>query len=311
MRIKDKFLIENARSKSIVDHEEGDTPFVSNGTDNKEVIGFVKPLEREKVFTRKGICISSFCEVSVHTPPFIPRGNGGSGLIVLIPKEEMTEEQLYLYATQIKLQGWRFSFSRMVISQRVEDLPVVDTKLNFSLRDSIKIQMPKEAEKRKITANNNLKLIPLIDLCNIERKNAKPEDNMDKNGKVPYVTTSSKNNGVSEYVDEKPNTKGKSLTVALNGSCGQTFFQLDDFITSGDNAVLTLKGNYNPYVLFYIGFQIYMQRWGFNYYRKLSEVRLKKFKIPMPIDQNGKYDIDYIEKIIKNCYGFETVKKYL
>lgn len=82
-------------------------------------------------------------------------------------------------------------------------------------------------------------------------------------------------------------------------------FQFDDFITSGDN-ILDLIGEYNPYLLFYIGFQIYRQKWGFNYYRKLSEKRLRgKFMIPMPLNNSGNYDINYIEKLIKNSYGFE------
>lgn len=310
MKIEDKFLIENAKSLSIDDHEEGAVPFISNGTDNKGVIGFVKPIGKEKVFLEKGICVSSFCEVSVHTPPFLPRGNGGSGLIVLIPKEEMTEEELYLYATQIKLQSWRFSFSRMVINQRIRNLPIVNKNFKFSLDKSVKTKIPKETKKVKNIINNNIQLIPLVELCNIERKSAKPEDEMDKNGRTPYVTTSSKNNGVSEFVNEKPNSKGKCLTVALNGSCGETFFQFDDFITSGDNATLTIKGKYNPYLLLYVGFNIYKQKWGFNYYRKLSESRLRKIFIPMPMRGN-QYDLNYIEKLVKNCYGFGIIKKYL
>lgn len=311
MKIIDKFFIENARSKSIADHEEGSIPFVSNGTDNKGVIGFIKPLDKEKVFEQKAICVSSFCEISVHNPPFLPRGNGGSGLVVLVPREKMTDEQLYLYATQIQLQKWRFSFSRMVIAQRIKDLPIKEIEFTFSVGKTVSKLMPDESNKIKIKASRRIKLIPLIKLCKIERRVAIPENQMEKNGKVPYVTTSSKNLGVSEFVSEKPNSKGKCLSVALNGSCGETFFQFDDFITSGDNAVLTLIEKYNPYLLFYIGLQIYKQKWGFNYYRKLSEKRLRKFVIPMPFNKKGDYDLEFIEGLVKNCYGFEKIKKYL
>lgn len=74
MKISDKFFIENAKSKSITDHEDGNVPFVSNGTDNDGVIGFVETyLKKKKVFKEKAICISSFCEVSVHNPPFFTK----------------------------------------------------------------------------------------------------------------------------------------------------------------------------------------------------------------------------------------------
>ena len=130
-------------------------------------------------------------------------------------------------------------------------------------------------------------------------------------GKIPYVTTSSKNNGVSGYYDEKPNFKGKCLTVALNGSVGETFFQFDDFITSGDNAVLTLKGKYNPYLLFYVGMLVKKYSWRYSYVYKLTIARLKKMQIPVPFKNTKDIDSDYIKKIVENSYGFDKLKKYL
>ncbi|PIZ78999.1 hypothetical protein COY00_04515 [Candidatus Pacearchaeota archaeon CG_4_10_14_0_2_um_filter_35_33] len=81
------------------------------------------------------------------------------------------------------------------------------------------------------------------DLCNIDKKTTIPQNAMNPNGNVPYVTTSSMNNGVSQFADEEPNFEGKCLSVAMNGSVGEVFFQIDNFITSGDNAVLTIKGD--------------------------------------------------------------------
>jgi len=31
----------------------------------------------------------------------------------------------------------------------------------------------------------------------------------------------------------------------------------------------------------------------------------------MSINDKGKYDLEYIEKLVKNCYGYEELKKYL
>ena len=66
---------------------------------------------------------------------------------------------------------------------------------------------------------------------------------MNPNGNVPYLTTISMNNGVSQFADEEPNFEGKCSSVAMNGNVGEVFFQIDNFITSGDNAVLTIKGD--------------------------------------------------------------------
>jgi hypothetical protein len=223
----------------------------------------------------------------------------------------MSLEQLYQVAFQIRKFKWRFCYGRKITPHRLNKEKIKIEKLKISYKKYQKKLMPKKQIEIKIIENNKIKLVSLPDLCNIERRSAIPQNAMDLNGKIPYVTTSSKDNGVSEFVNEEPNAKGKCLSVALNGSCGQTFFQTDDFITSGDNAILTLKGEYNPFLLFYIGFQVYKQRWGFNYYRKLSEGRLRKFNIPMPLNEKGDYDLEYIEKLVKNCYGYKELNKYL
>lgn len=146
-------------------------------------------------------------------------------------------------------------------------------------------------------------------LCLVEKKTALPQNALEI-GETAYVTTSSLNNGVSNFVDAEPNFQGKCLTVALNGSVGETFFQFDYFLTSGDNAVLVLRGEYDPYLLFYIAVMIRNHQWRYNYYRKLNLLKLKKMTIPMPW-KNGSIDTDYIKNIVENSYGFEELKKYL
>jgi len=271
--------------------------------------------------------VYSFCDLTpFYKAPFIsvPRtGSIGqafvqeydccvsSDALVLIPKIKMSLESLYQIAYQIRKFKWKFSYGRKITPDRLKKENVKIESYDISYKRYQEKLMPVEDKKIHVTENNNIKLVSIVELCNIERRTALPQNVMDLNGNIPYVTTSSKDNGISNFVNEEPNSKGKCLTVALNGSCGQTFFQFNDFITSGDNAILTLKQKYNPYLLLYIGFQIYRQRWGFNYYRKLSDKRLKKFMIPMPMNNKNEYDIDYIEKLIKNCYGFKKLEPCL
>lgn len=174
----------------------------------------------------------------------------------------------------------------------------------------VKELTPKEKAKQKIQENKNIQIMRVKDLCNIDKKTAIPQNAMNLNGNVPYVTTTSMNNGVSQFADEEPNFEGKCLSVAMNGSVGEVFFQIDDFITSGDNAVLTIKNGYNPYLLLFIGTLIRNHQWRYNYYRKMSLDKLKNLELPIPM-KNEKIDLDYIEKIVKNSYGFEEVKQHL
>jgi len=188
----------------------------------------------------------------------------------------MTEEELYFYTAQINMMKWKFSFSRMLIGRRIQNLEIVTYKdMKIKIKEKLNELIPKEKSKQKIQENQNIKIMRVKDLCEIKKKTAIPQNAMNLNGKIPYVTTSSMNNGVSQFVDEEPNSKSKSLSVAMNGSVGEVFFQIDDFITSGDNAVLTLKDKYNPYLMYYIGILIRNHKWRYNYYRKMSLDKLK------------------------------------
>lgn len=97
--------------------------FISNGKLNNGIVGYVTPLESDRVFEEKGICISAFCEATIQNPPFLPRGNGGSGLIVLTPLKPMNEELLTFYAAYInKYCNWMFSYGRMVTMERLKKI---------------------------------------------------------------------------------------------------------------------------------------------------------------------------------------------
>jgi hypothetical protein len=288
------------------DIEKGNTILIASGGEDNGVYGFLN--------------ITSFYKAPFITVPrtgtigmaFVQTYDCcvNNDVMVLLPKTKLSLEELYQVAYQIRLTKWKYAYGRKITPKRLNKEKIKIEKSDINYNEYVKNLMPKEPKKVKIQENRKIKLVQLINLCRIERRNALPENQLET-GNVPYVTTSSKNNGVSEFVNEKPNSKGKCITVALNGSVGEVFFQTDDFITGGDNAILTLSNGYNPYLLLYIGYQIHNQKWGFNYYRKLSEERLKKFMIPVPINEKGDYDLEYIEKIIKNCYGYNELKKYL
>lgn len=146
-------------------------------------------------------------------------------------------------------------------------------------------------------------------LCIIEKQTADPQNALEQ-GETPYVTTSSLNNGVSGFFDIEPNSNSKCLTVALNGSVGEVFFQFEDFVTSSDNAILRLQGEYNPFLLYYIAYAIKKHQWRYNYYRKLTTTKLKKLLIPIPCE-NNQIALHYIESVVRNSYGFCDIQQFL
>ncbi len=300
-------------SKSFLEGENGNIPLISSKGDENGVYNFYN--------------IKSYYKAPFITVPRV--GTIGQAFVqdkdccvdnncmVLLPKENIDTEKLYQIAYQIRLNKWKYKYGRQITPKRIkaQEIKLIESKINYET--FVKKNTPKKNKKQKIKENKNIKLIPVIylkdnqenGLCELNKKTALPQNQLE-DGNTPYVTTSSKNNGVSGYYDEDPNFKGKCLTVALNGSVGETFFQFDDFITSGDNAVLTLKNEYNPYLLFYISVMIKNHQWRYNYYRKLNLTKLKKMKIPMPFNKKNKLDLEYIKNVIANSYGFKEISEY-
>ncbi len=237
--------------------------------------------------------------------------------LVLIPKKNIALDKLHQITYQIRLNKWRYKYGRQITPKRLENQVIKLIDSSVDCKKFIKKITPKKIKKAKIKESTSIKPVPLIyihkkqenGLCYLNKKTALPQNQLDK-GITPYVTTSSFDNGVTGFFDLESNFEGKCLTVALNGSVGEVFFQFDDFITSGDNAVLTLQKEYNPSLLFYISVMIKNHQWRYNYYKKLNLGKLNKMKIPMPFKGDG-IDFGYIEKIVSNSYGFDELKEFL
>lgn len=315
MKLNQIFRIENAKSGSFSNYGEGEVAFITNGDYEASILGYITPFDSDKVFNEKAICLSSFGEATIPPIPFVARGNGGSGLLVLLPLNNMSDEELYSYASQLNLLKWKFNFSRMAIEKRIENLELFEYQTKLNIEDRKKSLLPKKKRKEKLEILADMIELPLIfdknnnGLCLATKQSALPKNSLEV-GETPYVTTSSLNNGISGFFDIEPNSESKCLTVALNGSVGEVFFQFEDFVTSGDNVVLQIKDGYNPYLLFYIATMIKNHQWRYNYYRKLTMAKLKKLLIPVPCI-NNQIALGYIEKVVKNSYGFKEIKKFL
>ena len=54
-------------------------------------------------------------------------------------------------------------------------------------------------------------------------------------GAVPYIASSSENNGVTGMVDSLPSQISNTLKIARNGSVGSTFYQPKEYCASPDD----------------------------------------------------------------------------
>jgi len=123
--ITDIFHVISARSKGFDQYDKGSVPFISNGMMKMGLVGFVEPHEKDKVIKADSISVTAFCDATIQNAPFLPRGNGGSGLVILTPKEKMSRQEMIFHAAYInRVFRWRFSYGRMVTKDRIKKLMI-------------------------------------------------------------------------------------------------------------------------------------------------------------------------------------------
>ena len=105
---------------------------------------------------------------------------------------------------------------------------------------------------------------------------------IDNPGKIPYITTTSENNGIECYVDYPPQYDGDVITVSKDGGNGDAFLQKLPFCGNEKVMVLTPKRNLSDLELFYYVSVIKYNKFIFGYGRKCSVARLGEIYIPSP-----------------------------
>ena len=124
------FDVLNGRSSGEKNYIEGSIPYISSGDLTNSIIRLVDSEENE-VFEGGAITVTAFGQAYVQPWSFMARGNGGSSVRVLIPKYEMSFNDLVWFASQINVQRWRFFYGRMAIKSRLIRLDVMSPPLKL------------------------------------------------------------------------------------------------------------------------------------------------------------------------------------
>jgi len=119
---------------------------------------------------------------------------------------------------------------------------------------------------------------------------------------IPFLGRSAVNNGIVAVVKERENyvNEGNVITIALDGSTGSTFYQYHAF-SSGQNIwILKHKSQYleemTPIVALFLITSIRKAVKGYTWNLSLTKTRLKNIKIYLPLNKDGKVDIEYINR---------------
>lgn len=124
-------------------------------------------------------------------------------------------------------------------------------------------------------------------------------------GEYPYVTTQTTNNGQAGYFSQY--TEEGNVLVVDSAVAGFCTYQKNKFTASDHVEKLRPKCKFNRYIALFLTLQINNNNFSkFSYGYKASQVRLRRSKIMLPVNEAGEPDFECMEKYIRNL---EKVKK--
>ncbi len=218
----------------------------------------------------------------------------GYHIFALRPKNEMSLEEKLWWANCIEANRYRYNFGRQA-NRSLADLVLPDEPAPWVAEAAAptfeRVRSEQRAAERPTTGWRLYLIGDFFELYrgrNVLKRNMRP-------GPTAYVSASALNNGVSAWSDEEPDFPGGQITVCSNGSVGQSFFQPDPFIASGDVTILVPKFEMNEALGLFLCTVISAERYRFNYGRKWVTSRMRDSAIHLPAKDDGTPDWQLME----------------
>lgn len=277
--------------------------FVSRTSKNNGVAAKVSRIEGLKPNPAGSISVAgggSVMESFLQPEPYY----SGRDLYYLVPKKDMSDVQKLFYCACLRSNKYRFNYGRQA-NRTLREISVPDlseipewvAKADVGLFDGADVPAhPKEWINLNPSTWQAFKLSALFHL----RKGKRLTKAQMLPGNVPFIGAIDSNNGVSNYVGQKPLHKGNTITVSYNGSVAEAFYQPVDFCATDDVNVLYPRFELNAARALFVATIIRQEKYRFNYGRKWHLERMGQSTIKLPVDGSGKPDWDFMELYINS-----------
>ena len=304
MKIKDLFdykygvnleLI-NCQETSIKDNNS--VNFVARTSVNNGVTARVKIIDGlapQKAGTLTLAVSGSVLSCFVQTEDYY----SGRDLYVLTPKSRLTLEQKLFYAMCINKNAYRYSYGRAANKTFPDiDIPELDECNKIIQNNKIKKINTRNKVSNFSLNTEEWKEFKLGDLFKLVNGIKYPSYDREL-GNLPLVSTTSFNNGISDYIDDRCEKYNNILTVAYSGSVGATFYQEKTVFVGETVFALIPKFEMNKYIAMFLCTILNHHNFKYTYGRKIIGTRYVDdiLKLPAKDDQP---DWQFMENYVKS-----------
>jgi hypothetical protein len=244
----------------------------------------------------------------------------GSTTITACYNEHLNSTNAIFLVTILDLERFRYSFGRKYKTTAIQNtevkLPVKNNEIDWKtiedyIRNTLIPKLPQKAKSIWLnqyeTSPLNSKKLNLTDrkweyfiigkLFDCNRTSSAVFQTLQE-GNTPFVTRSAENNGVSAYVDAENCEISNNNCITIGGEGIFAFYQPQYFAT-GTNIVTLRHEKLNSFNAMFLCTILNMETYRYNYGHARSFNRIKKERIKLPIDDEGKPDWLFMENYIK------------
>ena len=277
--------------------------FVSRTDKNNGVSAFVKKMDSVAPNPANSISVAgggSVLATFFHQEEYY----SGRDIYILIPKINFSISEMLFYAFCIRKNKYRYNYGRQA-NKTLKDIlvpeKIPETWSNLKIEDLNTLnKAPIINNKTKGMDLDNWCWFNLVDIFDVSASRDKLSDELTEGGNTPYITSSAINNGVTSFFEEPPTNKAGTITANRGGSVGYFFYQPVDYLaTPVDVRILTPKFKINTYIGLFLKTILQLEKYRYNFSRKMGTDRLNQFKIRLP-SKKGSPDFEFMENYIKS-----------
>ena len=317
-RIYDIFNYSRGKRQTENSRIKGNIPYYSASQDNNGLTDFIS----NPTFTinTNAIIYSTFGDAY-----YVEKFFSTSDEITILVNPILNKYNALFICSCINQNKSKYSFGRKAFSNKIsKDKIMLPTKQNNNNKPDYKFMELYIKEKynlkenkyysylnktidslkyKKISSLNKKewKEFFLIDLFPTIQRGKRLTKNNQITGNTPYISSTSLNNGVNNYIsnDKEVRLFSNCLTIANSGSVGASFYHSFEFVAS-DHVTHLKNTNMNKYIYLFIATLTSRLSEKYNFNREINDKRISNEKIMLPINNKNKPDYKYMEQYMIN-----------
>ena len=318
-KITDIFFVKNTNcvlSRDITP-DSGVYPYVTASSVNNGVSTYVNV---NPLLLDKGNCIligGKTLAFSYQENDFV--SNDSHNLALYLIESKYRKENIYLFlitalkASLSESYKWSDSISFRAIQKNTILLPSCSDgtpDYNFMERfiDTLTQRVNSDIDTRcnmlsrhigTVIPTNNWSDIPISQLFKVVKGTRLTKKNM-REGDIPFIGASAVNNGVTAYIaNDSELHPANTITVAYNGSVGESFYQEIPFWASDDINVLYPKFPLTRNIAMFLIPILKKKGQNYAFIDKWNKDAMEKDTIKIPVKPNGAPDFEYMNSFIE------------